>query len=172
MDKMIYRGQETYPEIQACPRNEHNLQIICPLYSGTLSELSAIMQYNYQHLVLRARCNEVSEIIHEISMVEMHHLNLLGCAIIAMGGNPKYVNPNTKSFWNASVVCYDEELCKALLTNLTQETEAHQAYMAAAAKVNNPALAALLRRIAADEKIHMDIFTNMINRHCRKNRCN
>lgn len=169
MEKVLYRAQEFYPEVASCPMNRHDLQIIAPLYAGNLSELSAILQYTYQNLVLREECSEVAETIKNISKVEMEHLHLLGCAIVAIGGNPKYVNPNTRSWWNASVVCYDRNMCEALLVNLRQETEAHHAYLAAAAKVNNPALAALLRCIAADEKVHMELFTKLINCHCRKN---
>lgn len=168
MERVLYRAQEIYPEVETCPLNRHDLQIISPLYAGTLSELSAILQYTYQNLVLREECGEVAETIKNISKVEMEHLHLLGCAITAIGGNPKYVNPNTRSWWNASVVCYDKDLCKALLVDLRQETEAHHAYLSAAAKVISPSLAALLRCIAADEKIHMELFTKMINCHCRK----
>lgn len=171
MEKIVYRAQETYPEVSACPMNQHDLQIICPLYAGTLSELTAIVQYNYQNLVLQEQCGEVADMVMHIARVEMEHMHLLGCAITAMGGNPRYVNPNVHGWWNGSVVCYERELCEALLVDLRQETEAHQAYLAACAKVNNPALAALLRCIAADEKVHMELFTKMINRHCRKNEC-
>lgn len=171
MDKTIFRAQESYPQVQPCPLNQHDLQIICPLYSGTLSELTAILQYSYQHLIIHEQCAEVAETIMGIAMVEMHHLDMLGCAIVALGGNPKYVNPNTRNWWNSSVVCYDKDLCDALLVDLKQETEAHQAYLTAATKVSNQTLAALLRCIAADEKVHMELFTCMINCHRRKNEC-
>lgn len=171
MEKVVYRANETYPEIKACQKNPHDLQIICPLYTGTLSELSAILQYSYQHFVLDCVCNEVAETIKNISMVEMSHMGMLGSAIVALGGTPKYVNPNTRCWWDSSVVGYDTDMCKALLLNLKQETEGYQAYLCAAAKVENQSLAALLRCIAADEKIHMELFTAMINRHCRCNEC-
>lgn len=168
MEKINCRSAEAYPEVIAtCPNNQHDIAVFRPLYAGLNSELTAILQYGYQDLVLSGVCGEVASTIKSISMVEMHHLHLLGQAICILGGNPKYVNPQTECWWNASAVNYNGDLCKALLGNLKCETEAYQAYLQAAEKVKNPTLCALLRRIAADEKMHMELFTSMINCHCR-----
>lgn len=168
MDKIICRMPEPYPEVTSCGKNEHDIACIRPLYAGNLGEITAIMQYVYQHVVLEKECDEVSEILMHISMVEMHHMEMLADAICTLGGNPKYWNPNANCMWSAGTVFFDNCMCKALLKNLQDETDAHKAYLATAKKVQNQSLAALLCRIAADEKLHMEIFTNLINCHCRK----
>ncbi|MEG1875172.1 MAG: ferritin-like domain-containing protein [Angelakisella sp.] len=168
MEKMICKASEPYPEVTCCGQNLHDVEIIRPLYSGNASEITAIMQYVYQHVVLEKCYSEVSEVLKSIAMVEMHHMGLLADAICAMGGNPQYLNPDIRSCWNASPVCYEQNVCKVLLKNLNDETSAHHSYLAAAEKVETPSLCALLRRIAADEKLHMEIITAMINCHCRK----
>ena len=168
MEKHSYRLPEPYPEIICNGNNPHDVQLLLPLYAGNNSELTAILQYSYQHVVLANRCDEVAQALHDISIIEMHHLELLAQAICAMGGNPRYVNPNTRSWWNAGAVNYEQNLCGALLANLKAETEACNVYHATARQVKNASLCALLNRIAADEKLHIDIFTQLINCHCRK----
>lgn len=168
MEKHICRLPDPYPEIICSGNNPHDVQLLQPLYAGLNSELTAILQYGYQHIVLHNSCEEVAKLLSEISIVEMHHLELLAKAICAMGGNPRYVNPSIRSWWNAGAVNYDQNLCAALLANLKGETEACNAYRNTARQVKNTSLCALLNRIAADEKLHIDLFTQMINCHCRK----
>lgn len=167
-EKINCRCPDPYPEITCTAPNPHDVALIRPLYAGNLSELTAILQYCYQHTVLEKACPEASSAIAAIAAVEMHHLHLLSVALFTMGCQPKYANPNIHNWWNAGIICNEQNLCKVLLKNLKDETDAHSAYLAIACKVNNPTLAALLRRIAQDEKMHMDLFTNMINCHCRK----
>lgn len=167
MEKMVYKMADSYPEVTACCPNPRDVALLRPLYAGACGELTAILQYSYQHVVLEKCNDDISEILMQIAIVEMHHLELLAEAICALGGDPKYYNPESNNWWNAGAVNYEQCLCKALLCNLKGETDTHRAYMETACKVKTPCLAALLRRIAADEKCHMEIFTHLINCHCR-----
>lgn len=167
MEKKLCRLQEPYPEITCNGKNPNDVRLLCLLYSGTASELSAILQYSYQHMVLECKCNDVSDTIMDIAIVEMMHLELLGDAICKLGGNPRYVNNNINNWWNASAVCYDDTLCKAIKRNIEDEHAAHKAYLETAEKVSNPSVCALLKRIAKDEKLHLEIFKAIYDTHCK-----
>lgn len=172
MDKKSFCSPEQYPEVVCTSPCKHDIAILQPLYSGTHSELTAILKYSYQNTVLSDDWKEICDTLHGISIVEMHHLHMLAEAICKLGGDPRYVNPSTRSWWNAGAVNYSRELCKALLVNLRDETDTHRSYLEAARRVKNPSVAALLRRIALDERLHMEIFTKLINVNCRKRLAN
>ena len=166
-----YKLTLPYPKVismDGC--DAHDVKLIFPLYSGVIGEFTAIAQYSYQHFVFDEKYPDVSDCIMGIGMVEMHHLQYLGEAIKKLGGDPKFVNPQKKYWWDGGLVYYNQDLCKALLADLKGETEAYHDYMETAKKVKNPTLAALLERIAMDEKLHMEIFTDMINNCCRKSK--
>lgn len=168
MSAIQCRLSEPYPEIKAHPNDGHDIVFLRPLYSGASGELTAILQYCYQHFAVQSDCSEVLSLLMDIAKVEMWHLELLADAIRCLGGNPKFVEPSMRRWWNASFVSYERSLNKALLHSLKCETDACRDYLAAAEKVSNPTLAALLRRIAADEKLHIKLLTELIECHCRK----
>ena len=170
MEHSHYKLSLPYPEVISTGDDMCDVKIIFPLYSGSCGELSAITQYVYQDFVLNDKYPDVSQCVMGISMVEMHHLHYIGEAIKTLGGDPKFVNPQNRKWWDAGLISYEKDLCKLLLIDLKEETQAYHDYMSAAKKVKNPTLAALLERIAMDEKLHMEIFTDMINNCCRKSK--
>ena len=60
-------------------------------YSGAASELSAVHQYIYAAAQLKGKCDPVSQLLRQVAIVEMHHLELLAQAVLAKGGDPRYV---------------------------------------------------------------------------------
>ncbi len=156
-----------YPTVVSGGNDKRDIKLIYPLYSGSVSELTSILLYSFQHFVLDSDYPDVAEIVKQISIVEMHHLMYLGEAIKTLGGVPKYINTQKRDYWDAGAVNYTQDMCKALLVSLKAETQAYRDYIETAKKVCNPTLAALLERIAMDEKLHIEIFTDLINNCCK-----
>lgn len=159
-----------YPEVISTKSDPHDLKLIFPLYTGLDGELRAVTQYSYQHFVLEKLNPDIAATLIGIAIVEMRHLGYLGEAIKTLGGIPKYINPKTKNFWDASTVCYDQNIPKALENNIKIETYAYNSYLETAKKVCNPTLAALLERIAMDEKLHLEQFEHLLKQFCGNNR--
>jgi bacterioferritin len=59
-------------------------------YAGAVSELTAINQYFYHHLVFEDKYEDLAELEECISIIEMMHLELLGETILMLGVDPKY----------------------------------------------------------------------------------
>ena len=161
MDINFTAGRE-YPEIVGAEPNEYYVRLLYNLRSSCESELTAILQYLYQHDVLKDSNKEVSYIIEEISLVEMHHMGLLGEAIVAFGGKPCYINSNNENF-NSCCVAYYTNIKQILEKNIMDEKNAVEAYRHTASLVDNESLKNLLLTIAEDECVHIKIFQSLLD---------
>lgn len=161
INDLKFQSDKPYPEIVASCPNEYIVKMLSNLYSGRNSELSAILQYAFQHSVLKQNNDEIAYILERISIVEMHHLELLANAIVAFGGLPCYEDGNGQTFC-ADGVCYYTNLACILEKSLQDERDAVNAYIRTANCVQNVSLRALLLRLAEDEQIHADILNSLL----------
>ena len=80
-----------YPKIKENKRNLRLVSVINRAYAGGHGELKAILQYAYHYLYFKGMGDEqTARIIMGICVCEMKHLNILGDAIISLGGDPVY----------------------------------------------------------------------------------
>lgn len=157
-----FHADTPYPTITNATRNPHYVTQLLKLYSGSESELTAILQYMYQNAILSSNNKEVAYILEQIGIVEMHHLELLSEAIISFGGLPYYVNEKGAPYC-ATEVFYCTNLRHLLQKNLEDELNAVRAYTEIAKCVDNNSLSALLLRIAEDEQIHANILRCLLD---------
>lgn len=162
MPEMIFQAPQGYPLPECLTYNTADLRLLTELYSGKHSELTAVMQYSYQHTMLAACRPEIAEALSKINMKEMHHLSLLGRCIAMMGGNPQYIRPAQKQYWHAGLVNYATDPCCMLLTGMREELDAADAYRTAARRCCNAELRPLLERIADDETLHAECLQQLI----------
>ena len=148
---------EQYPEIVNAGNNPRVVKIIKDLMSGTESELRAVLQYFYQSSLAKEIDKDVSDILEEISIVEMMHLEKLSHAIVDFGGEPRYEN-SAGQYFNAGVVSYTGRLREMLDKNISGEQRAIENYKRAIEMVENNSLKELFKRIIEDEKLHIKIF--------------
>ena len=160
MDNKFTVGRE-YPEIVDAHPNEYYVRLLYNLRSSCESELTAILQYLFQHNVLENCNKELAHIIEEISIVEMHHMELLGEAIVAFGGKPCYINSQGENF-NSCCVAYFTDVRQILEKNIMDEENAIKAYRQTASCVQNESLRDLLLTIAEDECVHAKIFKELL----------
>lgn len=71
-----------------------------------VSEITAIKQYLYHYFVLEEVNEEVADLLECVSLVEMHHMELLAETIRLLGVDPRYrvIRDSQEIYWNATYV--------------------------------------------------------------------
>lgn len=151
------RADAPYPEITNAEKSPKTVAVLKNQMSGADGELRAILQYFYQSSLLNEIEPEISDILEEISVTEMTHMELLSHAIVSFGGEPKYENGNGQ-FFSTNQVNYISKLKDALDANIAGEEKAISNYINAIAQVENESLKQLFARIIEDEKLHIKVF--------------
>ncbi len=159
--ELDFTANKEYPQIVDAECNEYYVRLLYNLRSSCESEMTAILQYLYQHDILKKSNKEIAYILEEISLVEMHHMELLGEAIVAFGGKPCYIDADGKPF-NTCCVAYYTNLKDILRKNIQDEQNAVEAYRNTAKLVDNESLKNLLLTIAEDECVHIKIFKTLL----------
>lgn len=138
------------------------VQILKNLCFGRCSELNALSTYLYQDWSFYPSMHEIANIMEQIAIVEMTHLDVLSNAIVAFGGKPDYTLDGV--FWNARSVNLNLILPEAMRQNIVDEECAINAYEKAINKVDNLSLKRIFAKIIADEKTHITIFREILRR--------
>jgi bacterioferritin len=124
-------------------------------YAGAVSEMTAVAQYIYQN-ILSTDNESFANAILQIAIVEMSHLDMLGDAILALGGNPTFGNGSV--YWQPKSVNYARTLPEMLKANIEAESQAIANYESQASQTPNASVRALLERITQDEQLHLRFF--------------
>lgn len=131
------------------------------------SEMTAVYQYLYQQWRLAAQHPELAAALRKISKVEMHHIDILGQLILLLGGDPRCqaVPGNRRSAWNGNFLNYIPAIPAILQNNIHSEQHARNAYLSQANMVQDIKLAVVLRKMAADEDVHVGIFQRFLTQY-------
>ncbi len=159
-----------YPEVRVAAPNPHYARLLLEDYAGPISELTAISQYVHHHVVLEPEFKEVSHLLECVSLVEMHHLEILAEIILLLGVDPRYRTigqNNTEQYWNASLVYYGTSLCDRLTADIAGEWAAIANYRRHQQLINDPYIQNMLERIIMDELHHIRLFNQMVDKYCR-----
>lgn len=155
-----------YPEIRVQSRNTNYAALLSNDYAGQISEMSAVSQYMYQHLVTENE--KISETVECISIVEMMHFEMLGELIYKLGGNPKIAAQNNCAcrYWTSQYIDYCPDAKYYLKTNIENEEKAIANYMKRIEQINDCYIREILERIILDEEHHIKIFSQLLNEVC------
>jgi len=151
-------GTAPYPEVTGVP-DPATVALLKEDYAGAGGEITAILQYVYQ----QGRLDDdpaLANAILQIAIVEMMHLDMLGDAIVALGGKPSFDDGHF--YWDASKVDYAQDLKGMLQANIAAEKNAIETYEKHSALTENESVKALLARIAQDEQLHLQFFTEQL----------
>ena len=160
LNNLQVKAGTSYPEIKDAINCPKTVRILKNLMSGSESELKTILQYFYQSSISKKIEKDISNILEEISIVEMMHMGLLSHAIVDFGGEPRYEN-GMGQFFNTSTINYSTKLRDILDKNIVGEERSIEGYNQAIENVDNQSLKALLKRIIEDEKLHIKILTHL-----------
>ena len=162
MKDIEVRVNKPYPEITGAVDNPMTVAVIKNLASSRTSELTAVLQYTYQSVLADKTNSEIADILEEIGIVEMMHLDMLMHAITEFGGIPKYEDSRGNMF-TAQYVNYTPKLREMLDNNILAEKRSIEEYEQAINKVKNDSLKDLFRRIIEDEQRHIEIFKHLLD---------
>lgn len=154
-----------YPEISITQQNLRYARILTMSFSSPKSELTSIHQYLYQNWIFTAKHREMAETFKRIAGVEMHHYNLLGQMITALGGSPKvqFYRQNTPVPWNGNFILYNRNLKQLLRQNILTEQGAIDLYAKHSKMIGDECVSKVLSRIILDEQIHVDILKGFLS---------
>lgn len=162
---LTYHAQEAYPPIQAQGRNQRYAAAMLSNLGGANSEMTAVSQYFYDHLVT-AGSPEVSEAFRDISVVEMHHLEIFGALALQLGADPRLwsVQQGRRSWWSPDYVHYARKLGPLLHGALQAEHAAIRKYQNQTRWIRDENVLENLRRVILDEEQHVQILTCLCER--------
>lgn len=163
INNLQIRDKQPYPDIIDARNDARTVAILKDLLSGRNGEIAGIMQYFYQSELAKNVEPEIAEILQEIAIVEMGHMELIMEAIIAFGGIPKYETSKNQAF-NSTYINYPTKLKEMLDANIAGEQQGINEYLNAVRMVDNVSLKELLNRIVKDEKLHLNTFKTLRNK--------
>lgn len=167
IENLPCRLDKPYPEIRVMAENPRYAKLLMDAYAdGGKSEFTAIGQYMHHHFTIENK--EIADMELCISLVEMKHLEMLGELIRALGGNPKYRRAN-KMWWSGGEVSYGDTPCLKLKLDIESEYAAIEGYELLLSEIKDKYIQEIILRIIEDEKVHLRIFTGLLDKFCRKN---
>ncbi|SFQ94713.1 ferritin-like domain-containing protein [Desulfoscipio geothermicus] len=158
-----------YPEIRVQRPNRYYAELLLEDYAGQVSEMTAINQYFYHHVVFKEKYADLAALEECISIIEMWHLEMLAETILLLGVDPRIrtLTGNQTVYWNANYVYYGNSVCDRLAADIAAEKSAIVQYRKHRDLINDPYIDAILERIIMDEQHHLRLFTEAMDKYCR-----
>lgn len=154
-----------YPPIEVSQKDRGYAVLLLNNYAGNNSELTALTQYFYQYLITEHQYEELAETLECISIVEMHHMEMLGELIVKLDGDPQMRTYNNCSslYWCSNRVNPTKDIKSFLLKNIESEKTAIKNYETRISQIDDPKIQKILKRIILDEEYHIKLFENFLS---------
>ena len=163
---MEFQSKQLYPKPEVKEPNIEYAKLLLQDYAGNISEESAVHLYSFQNFILSEQYPQIANDLFHISVVEMHHLKLLGKTIHLLGLTPEFMtyqsDSDTKHYWSSSFLNYSTSLKDILTWNMEKEEQAINRYISHYNMIEDPYIQQLLLRIIEDEKIHLEYFQKQL----------
>ena len=167
--EQAFRAATPYPPVKAGCQNPRYASAMLDNLGGQFSEMTAVGQYFYSSL-LSAECPEISETFHQVNIVEMHHLKIFGQLAMQLGADPRLWTRSLRTgrymYWDAGYLHYSSSIKELLSAAIASEREACSKYLKQASWIQDPNICDNLKRIAADEQMHAELFTRLFHKYC------
>ena len=163
-----YSDPSPYPEIKVQGPNLHYAELLMDDYAGIVSEFTAINQYLYHYFFFKDYDKKLGELLENISISEMLHMEILAELIKKLGGKPVIRGSYSTSgnFWVGSYIYYGSNLCEQLRADINAEYKAIVEYQKHIHSIADPYIKAILHRIILDEKVHIHLFNQALAQFC------
>jgi len=160
-----------YPEVRVAGPNTFYARLLLEDYAGIVSEFSAISQYIYHKFVIMPEQREIADLLSCISLVEMHHMELLARTILMLGVDPRLriIKNDMEKYWNSSpeYIFYGISICDRISYDIASEWAAVENYRQHRILIDDPYIKELLERIILDELHHINLFNQIMQKYCR-----
>lgn len=181
---VAYQAAMPYPLIKPQCKNPRYAAAMLDNMAGQNSEMTAVSFYFYNQLVTD-NYKELEDTFFHINKVEAHHLNIFACLAMQLGENPRLWSRRGRGgsyvYWSPAyckyppfpIPCPKESDCscsppvtcqtvKQLLAQAIEgEKGAIDKYMQQTNWIQDINVCDNLRRISADEQLHLDILTRL-----------
>ena len=163
-----YVDPSPYPAVKVLSTNLNYAEILMDDFAGVVSEFTAISQYLYHHFLFKQIYQELGELLENLSITEMLHMEILADTIKKLGGNPVLRGSNSTQggFWSGKFVYYGTNLCEQLKADIDAEYKAIDEYQKHIYYIADPYVQAILQRIILDEKVHIRLFNQALQKYC------
>ena len=162
LEKILQKNKNIpYPEVPRLYPNKRYCNLIYDSLGGEKGELTAITQYSFESITLKNE-EKISNILKQIAIEEMKHLEILGNIIVNLGEKPIYMN-SKGNIWTTENVTYNCENLKEIIDlNIKAEEEAMLGYKNILKYTNNMFLRRIYERIILDETTHLEVFRSIL----------
>ncbi|MHB8076160.1 ferritin-like domain-containing protein [Desulfosporosinus fructosivorans] len=163
-----YSDPSPYPEIKVQGPNIHYAELLMDDYAGVVSEFTAISQYIYHHFFFKDIDQQLGQLLENVSITEMLHMEILAELIKKLGGNPVIRGSYSTAgkFWTGNYIYYGTNLCEQLKADINAEYKAIEEYQKHIRSIADPYIQAILYRIILDENVHIRLFNQALAKFC------
>lgn len=164
LNSLLFSDPCPYPPVKVQCENPRYAAAMLSNMAACNSEMSAVSLYFYNSLITKDCYEEFSHCFRQISMVEMHHLELFGQFALALGTDPRLwcMEGDQTKYWSPSCNQYPENITPLIKNALAGEKDAIKKYKEQCKWIEDPCIRALLCRIIKDEEVHVRIFCAML----------
>ena len=168
LDRFHFSSPMPYPPVQVEKKNPAYARVILDNVGGTNSEMSAISLYVYNNLMTESK-QDIANLFHRVSIVEMHHLEIFGKLALQLGEDPRmWAQYGCKrTYWSPSCNQYPRELPTLMRNAINSEKAAISKYQHQISYIRDENITEILRRIIMDERLHAEIFEQVYAAYCR-----
>lgn len=169
---MKYFIDQPYPSINNLDINVVYGQIILSNVGGLHSEMNAVSLYFYNHVILKQLWPELAEAMHDISIVEMHHLEIFAEMCSQLGVDPRLWDCQNDflEYWSPGYNVYPRQINTMLENAIIQEQNTITTYQYQISCIDEPVIQNVLKRIILDEQLHVQIFEKFLKEFNFKNK--
>lgn len=167
---MKYTIDMPYPSIDGLDMNVMYGQMMLSNLGGIQSEMNAVSLYFYNHIIMEQVWPELALAMHEISLVEMHHLEIFAHMCCHLGVDPRLwdCQHDFLEYWSPGYNVYPRQINSMLENAIMQEEAVIKTYEYQASCIDEPIIQEMLQRIILDEKLHVEIFQHfLLENKCR-----
>lgn len=156
-----YTAPGPYPEVKAGEKNRRYGMAILSNVGGGISEMTAVADYLYGRFTQRS---EVADCLGHIAVVEMHHLAIFSELSRQLGEDPRLWSPfrGGRKYWTPEYQRYPRQLDQSLRYLLEEEENAIRKYTQQALWIQDENVVENLRRIIADEEVHVQVLKGLM----------
>lgn len=158
------------------PNIDYAVMLLDAYASSADSEVQAITQYIFHAQTIEDKI--IKNALICISLVEMHHLDILSELITKLGGKPFFLN-SSKNFWMTGNIAYvdkniiyekdnddfmkDKKIIRMKLEkDIAGEINAINNYKILYQNINDQYIRKIILKIISDEEVHKKIFEELI----------
>ncbi len=154
-----------YPPLQVKEQNQNYANLLSMDYCGSVSELSAIVQYIHNENRLSCDKCPLAKTILGIAMAEMIHLQKLGELIFLLGGNINFTarhRDGRQRIWTPQYLSVSDNAREMFALGIESEKGAIHQYKAHMEMIKDEYVNAVLARIVKDEEYHIMILQALL----------